>query len=398
MKAPDRFGGTKVYKNISVLEAAKKRIRWVFNEFDEVLVNVSGGKDSTVVFHLALEVAREMGRLPLHVMWLDQETEWQATVDSVREMMSTPDVKPYWFQIPFRSESASSSAESRPWLWNPENPDEWIRQKDPLAIHENTFRTDKFYKLLDKIPMALFPGKKVAQLTGVRCEESPVRALGLTVSPTYKYATWGKKGGFPEGLPIAERTEEKRCCTMHPIYDWTFSDVWKAINDHNWPYCKIYDEFYRFGVPRSEMRVSAVHHEMSIKSLWIMQEIEKDTYQKLVARLSGADSGAKFGHMGYFPTEVPTMFGGWEDYRDFLLEKLITNDEWRESMRKQFADHEKEYDGLIALDNLRRVHIAAVLTNDHDGIRIANFSNAPDKIDLRMEKRRRQEAAAEASN
>jgi len=393
MKAPDRHGGVKVYKNQNVYEAAKARIRWVFEEFEEVLVNVSGGKDSTVVFQLALEVATEMGRLPLAVMWLDQEMEWQATADSVKQMMSTPGVKPYWYQVPFRSESASSSEESRPWLWNPETPEDWIRPKDPMSIHENTFGTDKFYKLLDRIPLSIFPGKHIAQLTGVRCEESPVRALGLTVAPTYKWATWGKKGNWQDSVPKDQRTELNRCCTMHPIYDWTFSDVWASINKNNWPYCKIYDEFYRFGVPRQEMRVSAVHHEMSIRSLWIMQEIERDTYQKLVTRLSGADSGAKFGHMGYFPTSVPTMFGGWEDYRDYLLENLITNLEWRETMRKQFADHVEQYKGLVDPDELYIVHVKAILTNDHDGIRIANFTNAPDKIDLRMEQRRRAEAA-----
>ena len=56
-----------IYLNKNVYEAAKDRIRFVYREFKNVVVNFSGGKDSTVVLHLALEVAEETGRLPVNV-------------------------------------------------------------------------------------------------------------------------------------------------------------------------------------------------------------------------------------------------------------------------------------------------------------------------------------------
>ena len=46
-----------IYLNKNVYEAAKERIRFVYEEFKNVIVNFSGGKDSTTVLHLALEVA-----------------------------------------------------------------------------------------------------------------------------------------------------------------------------------------------------------------------------------------------------------------------------------------------------------------------------------------------------
>lgn len=68
----------KVYKKQSVYDAALDRIRYLFDEFPNVIVGFSGGKDSTVVLELALIVAREKNRLPLDVLFIDQEAEWQA--------------------------------------------------------------------------------------------------------------------------------------------------------------------------------------------------------------------------------------------------------------------------------------------------------------------------------
>ena len=70
----------KIFLKQSVWDAALERIDYVFNEFDEVVVSFSGGKDSTVILEMALIVAKEHGRLPLTVMWLDQEAEWEAVV------------------------------------------------------------------------------------------------------------------------------------------------------------------------------------------------------------------------------------------------------------------------------------------------------------------------------
>lgn len=53
-----------------MFDAALERVRYIFNEFEEVVVSFSGGKDSTVTLNMALLVAEEMGRLPLKVMFL----------------------------------------------------------------------------------------------------------------------------------------------------------------------------------------------------------------------------------------------------------------------------------------------------------------------------------------
>jgi predicted phosphoadenosine phosphosulfate sulfurtransferase len=47
--------------DMNVLEAARKRVSYVFDHFDAPYVSFSGGKDSTVLLHLAAEALRELG-------------------------------------------------------------------------------------------------------------------------------------------------------------------------------------------------------------------------------------------------------------------------------------------------------------------------------------------------
>ena len=75
----------------------------------------------------------------------------------------------------------------------------WLREKDPIAIKENTFMTgknsshlDEFYKFFPNFFKYQFPNIKSAYLAGVRAEESPTRAMALTNNVTYKDITWGK--------------------------------------------------------------------------------------------------------------------------------------------------------------------------------------------------------------
>ena len=63
----------KYYQDKTVYEAALERIRFLYQEFDDVVVSFSGGKDSTVTLHMTLQVARELNRLPVKVVFLDQQ-------------------------------------------------------------------------------------------------------------------------------------------------------------------------------------------------------------------------------------------------------------------------------------------------------------------------------------
>lgn len=379
------MSGPKIYKRENVYEAALDRIRWCFDEFPEVVVSVSGGKDSTVLFNLAMIVAREKDRLPLRVSWIDQEAEWQATADTVKEQMYHPDVKPHWYQMPMKLFNATSTTEH--WLecWSPDAEDRWMRERDPIAITENVYGTDRFGDLFKAIPKVEFPDTRVCYLAGVRTEESPSRFIGLTSDPTYKWATWGK-----------QLSPNQQHVTMYPLYDWSYTDIWKAIHDNDWPYNPIYDAQYQHGVQVRMMRISNVHHETAVHAIWLIQEIEPETWGKLTQRLGGIDATGKIGAEDFFLSELPFMFGSWREYRDYLLDKLIENPDWKAGFEKIFARQEGLYADEIG-DQLYKVHCNSIVTNDWEHVKLKNFEAAPNIYGIRKEKARRAAREAEGS-
>jgi len=252
----------KIYSNQTVLEATKKRLNWIFDEFPNVVVSVSGGKDSTVVFELSYEIAKERGRLPLRVFFIDQEAEWGATIEQIQSIMYREGVDPYWMQVPMVLFNATSHQDH--WLkcWDPDKRALWIHPQDPISKKENIYGTDRFEHMFKEVFRVEFGDTPTANIGGVRAQESPTRMTSLTYLPKYKWVTWGKKFYAQLGH-----------YTFYPIYDWGYTDVWKAIYEHGWNYNKIYDLQYQYGVGLNDMKVSNVHHETAVQNLFNVQEM-----------------------------------------------------------------------------------------------------------------------------
>ena len=362
----------RIYLKQNVWDAALDRMRYIFDEFPNVIVGFSGGKDSTVTMNLALIVAKEKGRLPLKVMFIDQEAEWQSTIDYVEKTFKRPEIEPIWLQCPIKIFNASSHLTDK-WLqcWEPGA--DWIRPKNPISIKDNTFGTDRFADMFEKFLATMYPNQKTAYLAGVRAEESPARFVGLTSTATYKKITYGK---------ILNRKFEHY--TVYPLYDWTYMDIWKAIHDNNWDYCKLYDLMWQHGVPVRQMRVSNVHHETAVRSLFYLHEIEADTWEKVSKRLEGVNT-MKHLEMDSMkcPNDLPFMFQDWREYRDHLTENLIVDESARAAFKKIFERMDKQYKKMYFKEDMYKVQITALMVNDYHSTKIANWERIPEVDNFR---------------
>jgi len=359
-----------VYSKNSVFDESLNRLRYLFDEFNDVVVSFSGGKDSTVILELALRVAEEKGRLPLKVLFLDQEAEWECVIDYVRRVMNDPRVEPIWLQIPLKMPNSSSGKEQHLICWEQGKESEWIRPKEPMAISENTFGTEDFYKLFTEIARSLFSAS-TCYISGVRTEESPGRKLGLCEGiPTYKWITWGKV--LNKGI---------KHYTFYPIYDWSYTDVWKFIHDNELNYCKLYDYMYQRRIPIQEMRVSCVLHETATRSLFFLQEVESDTWNRICKRVSGVNTTSVLKNNSISaPKELPYMFESWEEYRDYIVENIILCENLKKRIKNFIKNNnvfEMSKENCLLRVKLSKVCINAMLRNDVDFTILKNIMSSP---------------------
>jgi predicted phosphoadenosine phosphosulfate sulfurtransferase len=312
---------TQVYDSaLDVLAAARARISFVFDNFETVHVSVSGGKDSTVLAHLALMEARKRGR-KVGMFFLDEEVVYDSTVAQIEYLMEMypENTNRLWLQVPFALTNAASLSESQLICWEPGKHKVWMRPKKSYAITHKPWNAasekvaDKrkgfgFYDALANFEACY---KGAAFLIGLRATESMNRWNTMVKHPV----TIGGERTF-----WATRKGEN--VNLYPIYDWQFSDVWKYIGDENLRYSRIYDHQFRKGMGIQEMRVSSLIHEKSFKAICDLPEFEPKTYERLCERIKGISFVQETGKAAkmFRAAKLPQGYRTWTAYRDFLLE------------------------------------------------------------------------------
>ncbi len=308
----------KIYnRDKNVYQAAKERINYVFDNFEKIVVSLSGGKDSTVLTYLVLEEAVKRNR-KIYCFFLDQEMEYISTFHHIDELMKHPHVIPLWYQIHGILPTAINHKDY--WIepWNPQEKYRWIRNQKRVSIKKITwehtvpysFKEEKkfgFYGLM-KVMEQMFGKDNVAHFIGLRAEESLDRFRAVTKHAgidDIKWCTKNKWGGVK----------------FYPIYDWTFQDLWVYIGRNKLTYNKMYDYFWKKGYSPRKMRISSLLNRKAFQSLVDLQEFEPKLYDLLLARVAGIKTASEYAGSSkiYLTKKLPTKFSSWKDYRDFLL-------------------------------------------------------------------------------
>ena len=388
---------------INVYEAALQRIKFVFDEFDNIYVSFSGGKDSGVLLNLVFDyMRRHKITRKISIYYMDYEGSYQYTEDFIRRMVekNADLIDLYWVCLSYKTKCGVSIYRNY-WLpWNEEERDIWVRDYPQLenglqVITKENQDFDFYYHGIEDTDFDLkfnewihqrYGATRTIGLLGIRAQESlnRQRAVGSKKVNMYKGRRWTSVMG-------------KGRYHGYPLYDWETDDIWIANAKNRYDYNELYDLYYRAGVKIGDMRVASAFIDEGVASLALHKAIEPDTWSRLVGRVNGANFGAIYGAtkaVAYKKISLPKGHT-WKSYCDFLLETLP--DYIAKMFRKKFESTFKvwlEKGATVHVSSLPDIEVSGYtfenlgkpsgkIYKNRDDIVLVKFEEYPDDIDSR---------------
>ena len=314
------------YSEQNVYEALQDRLKLIFEEFENIYLSFSGGKDSGVFLHLVLDFKRKYyPDRKIGVFHQDFEAQYTVTTEYIERTFEKikDEVEPYWVCLPMATRTALSSYEMYWYPWDDKKKDAWVREmpkKDYVISLENNPMTTYRYRMHQEDLAKQFGrwyrlshgNKKTVCLLGMRADESLQRYSGFL----------NKKYGYRGECWITRQFKDVWCAS--PIYDWSTNDIWHANYLFDYDYNYLYELYYKAGLKVSQMRVASPFNDYSKDSLNLYRVIDPEIWTKLVGRVQGANFACIYGRtkaMGYRNVTLPEGHT-WKSYTMFLLDTL----------------------------------------------------------------------------
>ena len=398
----------KIRLDINVLDAAKERIEYAFDNFKKIYVSCSAGKDSTVMLHLAMDEARKRNQ-KIGVLIVDLEGQYKLTIEHIDEMIKEYDefIDLYWVCLPIHLRNAVSVYEPFWKCWDSEKKEDWIREAPKRAITDPNyfpfFRDGmEFEEFVPEFGEWYSKGELTACMVGIRTDESLNRFR--TISSKTKV-----------------RFEDKQYTTLvtenvfnfYPVYDWRTEDIW--IYHTKFPNKRLnylYELMNKAGLSIHQQRICQPYGDDQRRGLWLFHLIEPETWAKVVSRVNGANSGALYVNesgsiTGYNKITKPDNHT-WKSFaelflnsipevtKEHYLNKIFTFTEWWE--KRGYEDgipDETPYilEAKKLTPSWRRV-CKSLLRNDYwmKGLGFTQHKTAAYQNYLELKKKKREEA------
>ena len=314
------------YMSCNVYEATQQRLRLIFEEFDNIYVSFSGGKDSSLLLNLTLDFRRKYyPEKKIGVFHQDFEAQYTVTTEFIERTFERikDEVEPYWVCLPMATRTALSSYQMYWYPWDDTKEEAWVRpmpqheyvinlKNNPMTTYRYRMHQEDLAKQFGRWYRISHGDKKTVCLLGMRADESLQRYSGFL----------NKKYGYKGECWVSNEFKNVWCAS--PLYDWTLSDVWHANFLFRYDYNRLYDLYYMAGLKVSQMRVASPFNDYSKDSLNLYRVIDPEIWTKLVGRVQGANFASIYGRskaMGYRNVTLPAGHT-WESYTRFLLDTL----------------------------------------------------------------------------
>lgn len=317
------FGNMKNFnRSKNVYDATNERLDFIFKNFERVYLSFSGGKDSGVLLNLTLDYMRRNNiTQKLGIQILDNEANYEYSLKFMHKILqdNADLLDVYWCCLPITLPCTVSSYETSWQCWGVNDRHRWIREmpKESYVVNIKNHKFDFFVENMnydrfwDGFAEWYSQGKLTANLIGIRCDESlnRFRAIMNQQKETLGGHAWTKKN-----------TDHVFNC--YPIYDWKTDDIWTANAKFDWLYNELYDVFYMAGISVYKMRVASPFMSESKSSLNLYRVIDPHVWQRLCARVMGANFVATYGkQLDYKSFKLPKGHT-WKSFVKFLLDTL----------------------------------------------------------------------------
>lgn len=316
----------RAYMEEDVFIALQERLKYIFDEFDNIYVSFSGGKDSGLLLNLVLEFQKKYAPdKKIGVFHQDFEAQYTVTTEYIERTFQKieREVEPYWVCLPMATRTALSSYEMFWYPWDDKKQDIWVRpmpkhkyvinlENNPITTYKYRMHQEDLAKQFGRWYKKSHGDGKTVCLLGIRADESLQRYSGFL----------NRKYGYKGECWISKQFKDVWCAS--PLYDWSATDVWHANYKFNYDYNRLYDLYYKAGLSVSQMRVASPFNDYSKDSLNLYRVIDPQIWVKLVGRVQGANFASIYGHtkaMGYRNITLPEGHT-WESYTKFLLDTL----------------------------------------------------------------------------
>lgn len=280
---------SKKYLEKDVLEAAFERLEIIFDEFENVYISVSGGKDSSVMVQLANIVAKKKNK-KFDVLYIDFEAQYRHTIEHIQKLKGLSQIRDFYHvALPMALRNAVSILQPKWICWEEESKDLWVRDMPEDSINIKNCPFDWFKKgeefedfILEFADWYQKKYKtKVACGVGIRTDESLNRFRTIAFQDhkiKYKDYNWTTKIKFNE--------KHIEVYNFYPIYDWKAEDIWGAVSKLNLEYNEIYELMYKNGLSIYEQRLCQPYGDDQRNGLNQFKALEYETWGKVLNRVN----------------------------------------------------------------------------------------------------------------
>ena len=273
----------------NVYDLAQERLRVIFQNFDNIYISFSGGKDSGVLLNLCIDYIRKHNlKRKIGVFHMDYEIQYNMTIDYVeRTFKENQDILDiYHICVPFRVTTCTSMYEDYWRPWDEDKKAVWVRQK-------------------------------------------PERAMTLHEFPFYTTDMWDYDFQMEFAQWLHKNKKATRTCCLVGIRTQESHNRWRAIyrktnGKFKWDYNHLYDLYYQAGISLDRQRVASPFICEAIESLSLYRVIDPDMWGRMIGRVNGVNfSGiyGKTGAMGRDEIHLPKGYT-WKSFTEFLLSTL----------------------------------------------------------------------------